>query len=80
MDRTELAERAGIDLRLLSVILARAQSMKLQSDKTWRETVAMTLTLAQDVACGNTCPQCFGVGKTIKLPNGGSFYVCGCES
>ena len=80
MDRAELAERAGVDLRMLSVILHRAEAMKLASDATWRETVALTLTLAQDIACGDTCPACFGVGKAIRTPGGGSFYVCGCAS
>ena len=74
MDRTELAERAGIDLRMLSVILARAHAMKLAGDNTYRRALR-TLVTAQDIIGGDLCPECFGVGK--KHQNG--LYACGCD-
>lgn len=62
MDQLARAERVGIDLRLLRVVLARAEAMKLQADDTFEA----TLRLAQAIHDGKACPVCW------------SRIACGC--
>jgi len=69
MDQLIYAERKGVNLPLLRLLIARAEVMKRQGDESWER----TLKLAQDIQSG-TCPDCFGVGRHDR-----GVYFCGCE-